>query len=470
MEPGLDLVDSIYVLSSLFFLTASPVSIAFAIGFVLLLLIGSALISSSEVAFFSLSPNDLELLKNEQSPTSKRIIKLLETPRSLLATILIWNNLINIAIVIFSDYILGNLFTGDLCRGWATNLLNVASFLPWSINSLANAINLLITTVAVTFALVLFGEVAPKVYAKINNVWLSRFMAIPLGGLKIVASPISNILVSWSDGLEKRLAKRTASNSASKTDINEAINLTVNDGVNSEEEIDILKSIIHFGDVAVKQIMKSRVDVVAIDTETSYKELMNIINNSKYSRLPVYGEDLDHIKGLLYVKDLLGHLNEQEDFDWQQLLRTEIIYVPEAKKIDDLLKKFQEKRMHMAIVVDEYGGTSGIVTLEDILEEIIGEIRDEFDDDIDIDYQKIDDFNYVFEGKTLLNDVCRVVGLDTNAFDDTRGDADSLAGLILEMRGRLPRKGMEIVTDVCTFKIISVSKKRIEQVQLTLPK
>ena len=240
--------------------------------------------------------------------------------------------------------------------------------------------------------------------------------------------------------------------------------------MDSEEEIDILKSIIHFGDVAVKQIMKARVDVIAVDTETSYKELIALIKSSKYSRLPVYGEDLDHIKGLLYVKDLLGHLNEQEDFDWQQLLRTEILYVPEAKKIDDLLKKFQEKRMHMAIVVDEYGGTSGIVTLEDILEEIIGEIRDEFDDDIDIDYQKIDDFNYVFEGKTLLNDVCRVVGLDTNAFDDTRGDADSLAGLILEMRGRLPRKGMEIVTDVCTFKIISVSKKRIEQVQLTLPK
>ncbi len=436
----------------------------------MLLLIGSALISSSEVAFFSLSPNDLELLKNEQSPTSKRIIKLLETPRSLLATILIWNNLINIAIVIFSDYILGNLFTGDLCKGWATNLLNVASFLPWSIGSLANAINLLITTVAVTFALVLFGEVAPKVYAKINNVRLSRIMAIPMGGLRVMVSPISNILVSWSDGLEKRLAKRTAAQSTSKTDVNEAINLTVYDGIDSEEDIDILKSIIHFGDVAVKQIMKARVDVIAVDTETSYKELMALIKASNYSRLPVYGEDLDHIKGLLYVKDLLGHLNEQEDFDWQRLLRTEILYVPEAKKIDDLLKKFQEKRMHMAIVVDEYGGTSGIVTMEDILEEIIGEIRDEFDDDIDIDYQKIDDYNYIFEGKTLLNDVCRVVGLDTNAFDETRGDADSLAGLILEMRGRLPRKGMEIPTDPCSFKIISVSKKRIEQVQLTLPK
>jgi len=426
------------------------------------------LISSSEVAFFSLSPNDLDTLKTEQSPNSKRIIKLLETPRSLLATILISNNLINIAIVIISDYILRNIFTIDICEGWASNLLNVATFLPWSISGIAKAINLLITVVAVTFCLVLFGEVAPKVYAKINNVWLSRLMVRPLGVLKTFFFPLSSILVSWSDGLERRLAKRT--NSASKTDVNEAINLTVNNEINSVEDIDILKSIIHFGDVAVKQIMRARVDVIAIDTETSYKELMKIINGSNYSRMPVYGEDLDHIKGLLYVKDFLGHLNEKEDFDWLPLLRTDILYVPEAKKIDDLLKKFQEKRMHMAIVVDEYGGTSGIVTMEDILEEIIGEIRDEFDDQIDIDYQKIDDYNYIFEGKTLLNDVCRVVGIDTNSFDENRGDADSLAGLILEMRGRLPKKGMEVPTDPCTFKIVSVSKKRIEQVQLTLPK
>lgn len=461
---------SAYAFFPLLFFALSPVQLAVGSGLVVLLLISSALISSSEVAFFSLSPNDLEKLKGEQTPTAKQIIKLLETPRSLLATILIWNNLINIAIVIVSDYILRNVLTGDLCEGWATNILNVASFLPWTVHSIAQVINLLITVVAVTFCLVLFGEVAPKVYAKINNVWLSRLMARPLGGLKVAVSPISSILVSWSDGLEKRLAKRTAANSTSKTDINEAINLTVKGGINSEGEIDILKSIIHFGDVAVKQIMRARVDVVAVDREISYKELLRIIKNSNYSRIPVYGEDLDHIIGLLYAKDLLAYLNEKEGFDWQRLLRKEILYVPEAKKIDDLLKEFQEKRMHIAIVVDEYGGTSGIVTMEDILEEIIGEIRDEFDDQIDIDYQKIDDYNYVFEGKTLLNDVCRIVGIDTNSFDQNRGDADSLAGLILEIRGRLPKKGMEIYTDHCNFKIIAVSKKRIEQVQLTLPK
>jgi len=243
---------------------------------------------------------------------------------------------------------------------------------------------------------------------------------------KKVFSPISKILVNWSDILEKRLERRYVSSAASKTDIDEAINLTVTDGIHSAGEIDILKSIIHFGDVSVKQIMKARVDVLALDFKTNYKKLLKVIVNSNYSRIPVYTEDLDHITGILYAKDLLGHLQEKDDFEWQKLLRTEMLYVPEAKKIDDLLKEFQARR--------------------------------------------IDDYNYLFEGKTLLNDACRVVGLDTNAFDEYRGDADSLAGLILEIRGRFPKKGMEILTDSCTFKVTAVNKKRIEQIQLTLVK
>jgi len=215
--------------------------------------------------------------------------------------------------------------------------------------------------------------------------------------------------------------------------------------------------------------MRARVDVVALDFKANYQDILKIVNESNFSRIPVYGEDLDHVIGLLYVKDLLGSLTEKSDFEWQKLLRTEILYVPEAKKIDDLLKEFQEKRMHIAIVVDEYGGTAGIVTLEDILEEIIGDIRDEFDDQLEVDYQKIDSFNYIFEGKTLLNDVCRVVGLETNTFDEDRGDADSLGGLILEIRGRLPKKGTEIQTTYCKFKVIAVNKKRIEQVKITIP-
>jgi len=470
LEAGPDLLSIIFSLSSFFFLSVSSLHIALAGGFIVLLLVCSAMVSSSEVAYFSLSPNDLEDLKGEQSPNSKRIIKLLETPRTLLATILISNNFINIAIVIISDYFLRNIFTSVICERWAGELLNSCSFLPWSIATIASGINLMITVVAVTFCLVLFGEVAPKVYAKINNVRLSRLMASPLGVLQKIFYPISKILVNWSDTLEKRLSRRNVSNSTSKTDIDEAINLTVKDGINAGGEIDILKSIIHFGDVSVKQIMRARVDVIAVDFQTNYKELLAIINSSNYSRIPAYEEDLDHIHGLLYAKDLLGHLNEAEDFEWPKLLRTEMIYVPESKKIDDLLKEFQEKRMHMAIVVDEYGGTAGIVTLEDIMEEIIGEIRDEFDDQLEVDYQRIDDYNYIFEGKTLLNDVCKVVGLDTSVFDEDRGDADSLAGLVLEKRGRLPKKGIEVQLDYCFLKIIAVSNKRVEQIQIILPK
>ena len=470
MEADPAFLDFALTLSSFLFLATSSMNLAIAGGVILLLLIGSAMISSSEIAYFSLSPTDLEQLKSEQSDNSKRIITLLETPRTLLATILISNNFINIAFAIISDYVLRQIFTEAICEQWATQILGNLSFLPWTASSLAQGINFLITIVAVTFCLVLFGEVAPKVYAKINNVWLSHLMARPLGILKKVFYPISNILVGWSDLLEKRLAKRTNSNAASKTDIDEAINLTVTGGINSEGEIDILKSIIHFGDVSVKQIMRARVDVVALDFKSNYQDILKLVNDSSYSRIPVYGEDLDNVIGLLYVKDLLGHLTEKPGFEWQKLLRTEILYVPESKKIDDLLKEFQEKRMHMAIVVDEYGGTAGIVTLEDILEEIIGDIRDEFDDQLEVDYTKIDDFNYIFEGKTLLNDVCRVVGLDTNTFDEDRGDADSLGGLILEIRGRLPKKGTEIQTDYCKFKVVSVNKKRIEQIKITIPK
>ncbi len=470
MEAELAFIDFGLMLFSFLFLAVSNLNIAFAGGIVLFLLLCSAFISSSEVAYFSLSPNDLDTLKNEQSPNSKKITKLLETPRTLLATILISNNFINIAIVIISDFALRNIFTSEICEGWATQILDSFSFLPATIHSLGQLINLLITVVAVTFCLVLFGEVAPKVYAKLNNVWLARLMATPLGILKRIFSPISRILVNWSDGLEKRLERRYVTSAASKTDIDEAINLTVTDGIHSAGEIDILKSIIHFGDVSVKQIMKARVDVLALDFKTNYKKLLKVIVNSNYSRIPVYTEDLDHITGILYAKDLLGHLQEKDNFEWQKMLRTEMLYVPEAKKIDDLLKEFQARRMHMAIVVDEYGGTAGIVTLEDVMEEIIGEIRDEFDDHLQVDYEKIDDYNYLFEGKTLLNDACRVVGLDTNAFDEYRGDADSLAGLILEIRGRFPKKGMEILTDSCTFKVTAVNKKRIEQVQLTLVK
>ena len=280
---------------------------------------------------------------------------------------------------------------------------------------------------------------------------------------------MSKILVNWTKVIEKRLAKRTQNAITSREDIDEAIELTVSGAEDGEQEVDILKSIVKFGDVSVKQIMRSRVDVVAVDFRVAYHELLAVIKESGYSRIPIYDEDFDHITGLLYVKDLLGHLNEEASFEWQELIHTDILYVPEAKKIDDLLKDFQKKRLHMAIVVDEYGGSSGIVTLEDIMEEIIGDIKDEFDDEPEVIYRQVDDFNFLFEGKTLLNDFCRVIGIDTTTFDEVKGEADSLAGLILEILGELPDEEAEVTYNQFRFKIVSVSDRRIEQIQITLP-
>ena len=230
-----------------------------------------------------------------------------------------------------------------------------------------------------------------------------------------------------------------------------------------------LKSIVKFGDVTVKQIMRSRVDIVSVDEKVGFEELLKVVKDSGYSRIPVYREDFDHVIGILYVKDLLGLLDQNDQFNWQKLIRPNVLFVPEAKRINDMLKEFQSSRMHMAVVVDEYGGTSGIVTLEDILEEVIGEIRDEFDDEIEVEYQQLDPRNFLFEGKTLINDVCRVIGVETNTFDKVRGDSDSLAGLILEISGQLPKKGAEYQIEGYTFKIRSVTKRRIEQIQVTLP-
>jgi len=436
------------------------------------LLLGSALISGSEVAFFSLTSTDVGNLSQENNRSSHRILKLINQPRHLLATILISNNFINIGIVIISNSLLERLLPRYYFEQWSLNLLDVFTFLQswFDASKLADAIGFLITVAGATFLLVLFGEVAPKIYAKLNNVYLSRLMANPLTFLMRFFSLPSLVLVNWTKLIENRLEKRTKSGGASRKDINRAIELTVSKEKNTQQEIDILKSIIQFGDVNVTQIMTSRVDVVAVDFRINYIELLNVVRKSGYSRIPVYENDFDNVTGILYVKDLLGHLNENINFEWQQLIRTSILYVPEAKKIDDLLRDFQRKHLHLAIVVDEYGGSAGIVTLEDILEEIIGEIKDEFDDDLELDFQQLDDYNFLFEGKTLLNDVCRVVGIDTNTFNEIKGESDSLAGLILEICGQMPQKAREILFTPYRFKIVAVTPRRIERILITLPK
>jgi putative hemolysin len=285
-------------------------------------------------------------------------------------------------------------------------------------------------------------------------------------------SPLSTPLVKGTNFIEKRLTgKNGIGTITSREEIDQAIELAVKeDETNTEQEIDILKSIVKFGDVSVKQIMCSRVDVVAIDFRIGFHELLDIVRTSGFSRLPVYDEDFDNITGILYVKDLLGYLEEPDDFEWQTLIRTNVLYVPEAKKINDLLREFQLERMHMGIVVDEYGGSSGLVTLEDIMEEVIGEIKDEFDDDTEVEYEKIDDYNFIFEGKTLLNDVCRIIGVDTETFDEVKGDADSVAGLLLEIIGQIPKINERINYQDYSFKIVSVNRRRIERVHIKLPK
>ena len=435
----------------------------------ILLLFCSAVISGSEVAYFSLNPSDIHLFSSDEKPSSQRILQLREKPRILLATILITNNFVNIAIVILSDYLLRNLLPERIFIDWAEQVRTFFLFAGSDVNVMARALSFLLTVVGATFLLVLFGEVAPKIYANVNNRHIARVMSRPLMILRSFFNPVSKVLVNWSNWFERRLGQEPGRTRSRKDDLDKAIELTVSHELNSEKEIDILKSIIKFGEVSAKQIMRSRVDVVAIDIESSFKEVMSVVQKSGYSRIPVYEEDFDNIKGILYVKDLLMHLNEPGNFNWQNLIRKDVKYVPEAKKINELLTEFQQERTHIAIVVDEFGGSGGLVTLEDVMEEVIGEIRDEFDDDIEVEFEKLDDRNFVFEGKTLLNDMCRVLGINTDTFEKVKGGSDSVAGLLLELLGRIPKKNVEIKYMNYRFKIIAVNAKRIEKIQVTLP-
>ncbi|MEL6969733.1 MAG: gliding motility-associated protein GldE [Bacteroidota bacterium] len=440
-------------------------------GGLMLLLLCSALVSGSEIAYFSLSPNDLERLdQEEQLPSSRRVVWLLSQPEKLLATILISNNFINIAIVLLAEIVVGQVLTETHTMAWAQWIQqSLGWFTSYPEANISTAIYWLIAVAGITTLLVLFGEVTPKVYATINSIRLSRFMSGPLSFLMQIFSGPSQLLVNWSHGLERRLANRqTAVGMTSKQEIDEAIELTVSQEEDSEQDLDILKRIVKFPEVNVTQIMRSRVDVVGLDDTTKFHDVLAVIKESGYSRYPVYEKDADNVVGILYAKDLLMHRKERNEFPWQELIRTNVLFVPESKKINDLLSDFQLERMHMAVVVDEYGGTSGIVTLEDIMEEIIGEIQDEFDDEPDVVFQKIDDFNYVFEGKTLLNDVARIIGVDSERFEQIKGDSESLGGLILERLGRMPKKDREILLEHFRFKVLETSQRRIERILITL--
>jgi len=453
-------------------LLVSFISWGLAGGFFLLifLLACSALISGSEVAFFSLDSNQLKDIEEEHNNSAQRILRLREKPRRLLATILISNNLVNIGIVILSYYLLKRILPQETLFHWSQDISSVPPLNWLDPYEWAALLGFLISVIGITFLLVFFGEVVPKIYANLNNVGFARLMSGPVNILMTLLTPLNKTLVKWVNALERKLGQENTLG-ANKIDIDKAIDLAVAKDKDSEVEAEILKSIVSFNDVAVKQIMRSRMDIVALDTVMSLEEMMRVIREAGYSRIPVFEEQLDNIKGILYVKDLIGYLDQTDPpHAWPELVRNEVLYVPEARKINELLKDFQREHLHMAIVVDEYGGTSGIVTMEDVIEEVIGDIKDEFDEDQELEYKRLSDHEFIFEGKTMLIDVCRLMDVDKSSFDEVDGDADSLAGMILDINGKMPVVGQEISFPPFSFTILSVSPKRIERIKVQIDK
>lgn len=418
---------------------------------ILVLLLVSAIMSGSEVAYFSLKPTELEDLERRDPKSYQVVRNLLDKPRFLLSTILIANNLVNIGIITVSFLLISKLFLfEDAVLG--------------SLRIPGTTFNFLLTVVLVPALIVLFGENVPKVYAANNNVGVARVFGRPLLALRYLLYYFSWPMVRSGVYLERKFTR--SSNEVNYEDLNEAIDIAA-DADASQKDLKILKGVIHFGNIHVKQIMKPRIDITALDITTGFDELQQLVRETGYSRIPVYEETLDQVKGVLYVKDLLGQMDQGADFKWQQLIR-EAIFTPETKKIDDLLSEIQEKRTHLVIVVDEYGGTSGLVTLEDIIEEVVGEIKDEFDDLIETFYRKIDDRNYIFEGKVQINDVLKILDVSNETFDEVKGESDSLAGLILEISGNIPEKEDVIEYDKFKFRVLSVKNHRIERVKLTV--
>ncbi|WP_246222806.1 gliding motility-associated protein GldE [Maribellus comscasis] len=421
-----------------------PVSLSFvaAIVIILLLLLSSALISGSEVAYFSLSAADKKKLLHKKNKTNAGVLKNLENPEKLLATILVANNFVNVGIIILTTYVSNNLVT----------IVN------------APVIEFILQVVVITFFLLLFGEILPKIYANHYALGFSKFMAIPLLTLEKVFRPVNAILLYSSSVVNKRMQRHRKN--ISMDEISQALELTSDQELSEEKEI--LEGIVKFGNKSVEEIMKPRVDVVSLDIKVSFSDVLNVIIESGYSRIPVYIDSFDNISGILYTKDLLPHSHKGNTFRWQTLIRPPF-YVPETKKINSLLEEFQKTRVHFAIVIDEYGGTAGIVTLEDILEEIVGDITDEFDDEESY-FSKLTDNTYLFDGKTLLIDFYKTMECRDNVFDDVKGDADTLAGLILELRGEIPVKNEKIVCKDFKFTIDAVDNRRIKQIKVELNK
>ncbi|MCE5346386.1 MAG: gliding motility-associated protein GldE [Bacteroidales bacterium] len=406
--------------------------------FLLLLLFASALMSGAEVAFFSFRPEDIEKFKTSKSKQTQNALNLYNNPEKLLSTILVGNNTINIAIVLLAAYLSSRMF-------------------DFSSEPVAGFI---INTIVITFLLLFFGEVMPKVYASRNHIKMALFMARPLVALQKIFHPVTYLLIRSSSFVKKRTKTHRAN--ISMDDLSDVLELT-SDEFNEDEKI--LKGIVNFGNINVSAIMCPRIDVTAIEIKSGFDLIVQTIISSEFSRIPVYSGSFDNVKGILYAKDVLPYTNNRGNFKWQALLRPPY-FVPETKKINDLLKEFQTRKIHMAVVIDEYGGTSGIVTLEDVLEEIVGETSDEEH----LLFRKIDEKTYIFEGKILLNDFCRIIDIDETQLEDVKGESETLAGLLLEITGEIPQKDQIIRYGNFVFRIESADRRRIKEIYVEINK
>lgn len=425
---------------SISFLESTDAHLLFGSIGIVLFLLTSAMVSAAEVALFSLSQKDMNELFETDATKAAMLSKLLQRPKKLLATILVANNFSHIGVVIIFS------FVGD------TLFATIASPL----------VKFMVEVLLVTFLILLFGEVLPKVYASRNNIAFSKWIVTPLTVLDTILSPISFPMRKVTDYLQDKLGQQKANISVDQ--LSQALELTSSEDTSSEEQ-KLLEGIVSFGNTDTKQVMSPRIDVFGLEITEPFAEIYPKIVDKGYSRIPVYKDNIDHIEGILFVKDLIPFIHQKE-FDWVSLIR-EPFFVPENKKLDDLLKDFQRMKSHLAVVVDEYGGTSGLVSLEDVIEEIVGDISDEFDDE-NINYSQIDDKNYLFEGKINLKDFYRIIEVDELAFENRKGEAETLAGFILELLGNFPKKGQKIHFSTVMFTVELVDKKRVKQLKVTL--
>lgn len=434
---------SVSELFTFHFLAITPAATTVLIFLVVILFMLSFLLAGSEIAFFSLTYKDINMLRTKKQPAYRRIVSLLDEPKTLLAAMLIGNSFVNIGIILISNILIDSWIIGFHLTFWPIFLIKVGS---------------------VTFLLLLFGEVLPKVWATHHKIWFAATASLVVEIFKSIFYRFSKRMVRYSDKVEKKFSSENSS-TMDRSHLDYAIDLLPEHEATTEEK-SILKGIRKFGDTTVKQVMRTRLDVHGVDTNFNFTETVKMVEDLHYSRLPVYKNNLDEVVGMLHTKDILPHLDESANFDWHTLLR-QPYFVHEQKLIEDLLQEFRNRHMHFAIVVDEFGGTSGIVTLEDVMEEIIGEIKDEFDDE-ESSNKKIDDYNYIFEGKTMINDACKSIGLPTDIFDTVRGESDSLAGLVLEIAGEFPQVNEEVISGDFIFIPLEINKNRLDKIKITI--